>query len=64
MNIHYIAPSNREIEHVARLLCAELGKREPAFNSPDVSNGLADYLKIVFAIQTRIANTDDLKRAA
>ena len=57
MNTYYIAPSDREIERVARLLCAELGMREPAFNSPEVSNGLADYLKIVFAIQTRIANT-------
>jgi len=57
MTIHYIAPSDREIERFARLLCAELGMRDPVFNSPEVSNGLADYLKIVFAIQTRIANT-------
>ena len=57
MNRYYVTPSDPEIERGSRLLCAELGKRDPAFHSPEVPNGLADFLKIVFAIQTRLANT-------
>jgi hypothetical protein len=50
------APPNEVIDQLARSICAELGQGDPRFQTPEIREGLAAYLRTVSAIHVRLFN--------